>query len=58
MSRPSPAAGGIFLVIAILAGFMIGLKRGDPLGGSLVGTLLGATAATIVWIVDRRRAGR
>ena len=58
MAKPTPAAGGIFLVVAILAGFVIGLRQGDPLGGSIIGTIVGAVAATIVWIVDRRRAGR
>jgi hypothetical protein len=58
MSNRTPAAGGFFLVIAILAGFVIGMTRGDPVGGSLIGTIVGAVAATVLWIVDRRRAGR
>lgn len=58
MSKPSPAAGGIFLVIAIIAGFAFGVTQGDPLGWSLVGTVIGAVAALILWAVDRRRIGR
>jgi len=58
MSRPAPAAGGFFLILAILAGFVIGVVVGDPLGWSLIGTVLGIAIATIVWILDRRRAGR
>ena len=58
MTRPSPAAGGFFLVVAILAGFVFGITQGDPLGWSLIGTAVGALAAVALWWSDRRRTGR
>ena len=51
--RPS-AAGGFFLIVAIIAGFVWGVLRGDPLGGALIGTLVGTVLAVIVWLLDRR----
>lgn len=56
--RRNPAAGGFFLVIAILGGFALGVARGQPLPFTLLGTGVGALAATIVWLVDRRRPPR
>jgi hypothetical protein len=58
MSTSSPAAGGFFLVVAILAGFGIGVSQGNPLGGTLIGTIIGIVLATILWIIDRHRTGR
>ena len=55
--RPS-AAGGFFLIVAIIAGFFWGVGRGDPLGGALLGTLVGIAIAVAVWLVDRRRSRR
>lgn len=56
MQTKTKHAGGCFLVITILLGFLVGLSMRDPLGGSLVGTGIGIAIAMIVWLVDRRRA--
>ena len=54
MARRNARAGGIFLTIGILAGFGVGVAAGDPMMGILVGTGLGAVAALLVWLLDRR----
>ncbi|MBA3510554.1 hypothetical protein [Sphingomonas sp.] len=55
MARRNARAGGIFLTIGILAGFGLGAAAGNPMKGILVGTALGAVAAAVLWLVDRRR---
>lgn len=52
--RPS-AAGGFFLIVAILAGFAIGAHFGTALFGTLAGTLVGTLIAILVWLRDRKR---
>ena len=54
--RPS-TAGGFFLILAILAGFGIGVYGGQALLGTLAGTLVGTLIAIAVWLKDRKRAG-
>jgi hypothetical protein len=54
MARRNAQSGGIFLTIGILAGFGWGLATGDAMAGVLIGTGLGATAALLIWLVDRR----
>ena len=56
MPRRSTHAGGFFLILAILGGFVWGAMSGVPLFGALVGTAVGAVAALVVWLLDRRRA--
>ena len=55
MARRNAQAGGIFLMVAILAGSVWGLARGEPMLGILAGTALGVLAAVLMWLVDRRR---
>ena len=55
IDRPS-AAGGFFLILAIFAGFAIGVSRGQAMAGVLIGTAVGAAIALGVWALDRRRA--
>ena len=55
MRMSDPRAGGCFLTIAILLGFVGGLAIGNPMKGILAGTAVGATVALIVWLIDRRR---
>jgi divalent metal cation (Fe/Co/Zn/Cd) transporter len=55
MARRNHAAGGFFLVLAILGGFAWGAMSGMPYFGALVGTAIGIVIATIVWLVDRSR---
>ncbi|MEO7654507.1 MAG: hypothetical protein ABIS23_02345 [Sphingomicrobium sp.] len=59
MIKPDPRAGGCFLSLLILAGFVIGLAMGDPVAGALIGTAAGILVALAVWINDRtnRRRG-
>ena len=56
MQRPTAKAGGCFLTLCILAGFVVGLAIRNPMKGVLAGTAVGALAAIILWLVDRRRA--
>jgi hypothetical protein len=55
MQPKTTRAGGCFLMIAILLGFLGGLSMRDPLGGTLIGTGVGIVIAVIVWLLDRRR---
>ena len=52
--RPS-AAGGFFLILAILVGFGLGTAYGAALFGTLAGTLVGTAIAIAVWLKDRKR---
>ena len=54
MEPKTTRAGGCFLMIAILLGFLGGLSFRDPLLGSLIGTGVGAVIAIVVWLIDRR----
>lgn len=56
MTQRNPAAGGFFLIIAILAGFAIGAYGGQPLLGTIAGTLVGIAIAVAVWLRDRRHS--
>ena len=57
MQRPSAKAGGCFLTLFILGGFIAGLAIANPMKGVLAGTGIGALIAVILWLIDRRRAG-
>ena len=48
-------AGGCFLAIFILAGFVYGLITENPMKGVLIGTGIGIALAVLVWLVDRMR---
>ena len=54
MARRNARSGGIFLTIGILAGFAWGVSSGNPMKGILIGTALGALAALVIWLLDRR----
>lgn len=56
MQRRSTHAGGFFLILAILGGFIWGAMSGVPLFGAMVGTAVGTMVAVVVWLLDRRRA--
>ena len=53
----SSRAGGCFLTLFILLGFLFGLSIRNPLKGVLIGVGIGALLAIITWIVDLRRRG-
>ena len=57
MQRRTTRAGGCFLTIFILLGFLAGLSIRNPLKGVLIGTAVGAVLAFVTWLIDRRRAG-
>ena len=57
MTSQRPLAGGCFLTICILAGFVVGLGINDPMKGVILGTGAGALLATGMWLLDRRRRG-
>lgn len=58
MERNSTRAGGCFLTIFILLGFLYGLSIRNPLRGVLIGLGIGAAFAIITWLVDLKRRGR
>jgi len=55
MIQRTPLAGGCFLTLFILAGFVVGLSIGNPMKGVLGGTIAGAVLATGLYLLDRRR---
>jgi hypothetical protein len=57
MARRNHAAGGFFLIVAILAGFAWGAMSGLPVHGAIIGTAIGIVLAIGVWLFDRRRGG-
>ena len=57
MARRATQAGGCFLTLCILSGFVAGIAAGRPMEGVLIGTAAGAILALLVWLVDRLREG-
>ena len=55
MTNRRPIAGGCFLTVCILGGFVAGLAMRNPMKGVLIGTAVGAVLAILLWLVDRRR---
>jgi uncharacterized membrane protein len=51
-------AGGCFLTLFILLGFLFGLSIRNPLKGVLIGLAIGAVLAIATWLIDSRRRGR
>ncbi|HEU4876324.1 MAG TPA: hypothetical protein VFT07_00585 [Sphingomicrobium sp.] len=58
MSRPTPMAGGFFLILPIVAGFIWGLGTERAMQGAIVGLIVGLVLALIVWLIDRMRQRR
>jgi hypothetical protein len=54
MRGSSTRAGGCFLTLCILGGFVAGLAIGNPMKGVLIGTAAGAALAVLLWLMDRR----
>ena len=57
MQGSSTRAGGCFLTIFILLGFIYGLSIQNPLKGTLIGLGIGAVLAIGTWLIDRSRRG-
>lgn len=55
MQGRATKAGGCFLTLCILAGFVGGVAIGNPMQGVLIGTGIGAVVAVLLWLADRRR---
>jgi hypothetical protein len=55
MRGSSTRAGGCFLTICILGGFVAGLAINNPMKGVLLGTAAGIAIALLLWLMDRRR---
>ena len=55
MSNRKPIAGGFFLTLLIIAGFVWGAATGQAMRGILLGTLAGGLLALALWLIDRRR---
>ena len=52
--RPSSAAGGSLLALAIVAGAAIGIAMGQPTIGALAGLGVGILLFLLIWLVGRR----
>jgi len=51
----STRAGGCFLTLFLLVGFIYGLSIRNPLKGVLIGLGIGTVLAIATWLIDRRR---
>lgn len=51
-------AGGCFLTLFLLVGFLYGLSIRNPLKGVLIGLGIGSVLAVATWLIDRSRRGR
>ena len=49
-------AGGCFLTLFLLLGFLYGLSIRNPLKGVLIGLGIGIVFAVATWLIDRRRS--
>ena len=56
MNRPVPVAGGFFLIVPIVIGFLWGVPAGRSMEGALIGLGIGLALAVLVWLIDRRRS--
>lgn len=54
MASRTTRAGGCFLTLLILLGFVGGLAIDNPMKGILIGTAAGIAVAVVLWLIDRR----
>jgi uncharacterized membrane protein (UPF0136 family) len=57
MQGSTSRAGGCFLTLFLLLGFLYGLSIRNPLKGVLIGLAIGAVLAIATWLIDRARRG-
>jgi uncharacterized membrane protein (UPF0136 family) len=57
MQGRSTQAGGCLLALAVIAGLLLGIWRGEPTKGAVIGTAAGIVIAVAIWLLDRRRGG-
>ena len=57
MQGSTTRAGGCFLTIFSLLGFLFGLSIRNPLKGVLIGLGIGSAFAILVWLIDLKRRG-
>jgi hypothetical protein len=48
-------AGGCFIAILLMLGFLYGLSIRNPLKGVLIGLGIGIILAIVTWVIDSRR---
>lgn len=58
MQGSTTKAGGCFLTLFLLLGFLYGLSIRNPMKGVLIGLGIGIALAVVTWLVDRMRRGR
>jgi uncharacterized membrane protein len=51
--RKTPLAGGLLIAFGAIGGAVIGLFRGQPTIGLLVGIGIAAVLSVILWLVSR-----
>jgi len=55
MQGSSSRAGGCFLALFLLLGFVYGLSIRNPLKGVLIGLGVGIVLAVATWLIDKAR---
>jgi hypothetical protein len=57
MQGSTTRAGGCFLTLFLLLGFLYGLSIRNPLKGVLIGLGIGIILAIATWLIDKARRG-
>ena len=57
MQGSTTKAGGCFLALFLLLGFVYGLSIRNPLKGVLIGLGIGIVLAVATWLIDKARRG-
>jgi hypothetical protein len=52
----NPLAGGFLLMLALLAGALIGAASGQPSLGVVIGFGVGVVIVAAIWLLDRRKS--
>jgi hypothetical protein len=57
MQGSTTRAGGCFLTLFLLLGFLYGLSIRNPMKGVLIGLAIGTVLAIATWLIDKARRG-